>query len=130
MRISIFGLGYVGCVTAACLAKAGHAVFGADVNPDKVAMINSGESPVIEPGLGELVEAVVTSGRLRATVCVDEAVKDCDLAMICVGTPSGRNGQIDTTAIERVAEDIACAVERRTEPLTVVLRSTVLPGTT
>src|SRR6266852_3449596 len=130
MRISIFGLGYVGCVTAACLAKAGHAVFGVDVNPDKVAMINSGESPVIEPGLAELVEAVVTSGRLRATVCVDEAVKDCDLAMICVGTPSGRNGQIDTTAIERVAEDIACAIEGRTEPFTVVLRSTVLPGTT
>jgi len=130
MRISIFGLGYVGCVTAACLAKAGHTVFGVDVNPDKVAMINSGESPVIEPGLGELVEAVVTSGRLRATVCVDEAVKDCDLAMICVGTPSGRNGQIDTTAIERVAEDIAGAIEGRTEPFTVVLRSTVLPGTT
>jgi len=129
MRISIFGLGYVGCVTAACLAKAGHTVFGVDVNPDKVAMINSGESPVIEPGLGELVEAVVTSGRLRATVCVDEAVKDCDLAMICVGTPSGRNGQIDTTAIERVAEDIAGAIEGRTEPFTVVLRSTVLPGT-
>jgi GDP-mannose 6-dehydrogenase len=130
MRISVFGLGYVGCVTAACLARAGHEVFGVDVNPDKVAMINAGESPVIEPGLADLVEAMVTSGRLRATVRVDEAVNHSDLAMICVGTPSGRNGQIDTTAIERVAEDIGRALERRTQLFTIVLRSTVLPGTT
>ncbi|PYQ58658.1 MAG: GDP-mannose dehydrogenase [Acidobacteria bacterium] len=130
MRISIFGLGYVGSVTAACLARAGHEVFGVDVNPDKVAMINTGESPVIEPGLADLVEAMVTSGRLKATVCVDEAVKHSDVAMICVGTPSSRNGQIDLAAIERVVEDVGCAVKRRPHPFTVVLRSTVLPGTT
>src|SRR5690242_2985325 len=104
MRVSIFGRGYVGCVTAACPARNGHHGFGVDVNPDKVAMINAGESPVIEPGLADLIEAMVTSGRLRATVCVDEAIRHSELAMICVGTPSGRVGQIDTTAIERVAE--------------------------
>src|SRR6266511_2504252 len=130
MRISIFGLGYVGCVTAACLARAGHEVFGVDVNPDKVAMINAGQSPVIEPGLADLVADMVRSGRLRATVSVDLAVKHSDLAMICVGTPSGRNGQIDATAIERVTEDIGRALESRTHPFTIVLRSTVLPGTT
>jgi len=130
MRISIFGLGYVGCVTAACLARAGHEVFGVDVNPDKVAMINAGESPVIEPGLGDLVAEMVGARRLRATVSVDQAVKHSDVAMICVGTPSGRNGQIDTTAIESVARDIGRAIERRTDHFTIVLRSTVLPGTT
>ncbi|MGZ5493978.1 MAG: nucleotide sugar dehydrogenase, partial [Thermoanaerobaculia bacterium] len=130
MRISIFGLGYVGCVTAACLAKAGHEVFGVDVNPDKVAMVNSGKTPVIEPGLADLVAEMVGNGRLRATVSVDQAVRHSDLAMICVGTPSGRNGQIDTTAIESVAQDIGRALERRTQPFTIVLRSTVLPGTT
>ncbi|HEY3053328.1 MAG TPA: nucleotide sugar dehydrogenase [Thermoanaerobaculia bacterium] len=130
MRISIFGLGYVGCVTAACLAKAGHEIIGVDVNAEKVSMINGGSSPVIEPGLGDLVAEMVSSRRLRATVSVDEAVKHSDLAMICVGTPSGRNGQLDTTAIERVGHEIGRALERRTETFTVVLRSTVLPGTT
>ena len=101
MRVSIFGLGYVGCVTAACLAKAGHEVFGVDLNADKVAMINAGRSPVIEPGLSELIAESVQDGRLRATVSVDLAIRHCDVAMICVGTPSGRNGQIDTTALGR-----------------------------
>ena len=130
MRISIFGLGYVGCVTAACLAKAGHEVIGVDVNPEKVSMINAGSSPVIEPGLADLVAEMVSRRRLRATASVDQAVRHSDLAMICVGTPSGRNGQIDTTAIERVGQHIGRALERRTETFTVVLRSTVLPGTT
>lgn len=130
MQISIFGLGYVGCVTAACLAKAGHEVIGVDVAAEKVAMINAGSSPVIEPGLGDLVAEMVSSGRLRATESVDEAVKQSDLALICVGTPSGRGGQIDVSAIERVGRDIGRALQGRTEPYTVVLRSTVLPGTT
>jgi GDP-mannose 6-dehydrogenase len=130
MRVSIFGLGYVGCVTAACLARDGHEVFGVDVNPDKVAMINAGQSPVIEPGLAELIGEMVASRRLRATVSVDWAVKHSDLGMICVGTPSGGNGQIDTAAIERVATDIGRALERRTSLFTIILRSTVLPGTT
>src|SRR6266851_8000761 len=130
MRISIFGLGYVGCVTAACLARAGHEVIGVDVNPDKAAMVNGGQAPVIEPGLADLIKEVARDGRLRATVCADYAVKHSDLAMICVGTPSGRNGQIDTTAIARVAGNIGRALENRSELFTVVLRSTVLPGTT
>jgi len=130
MRISIFGLGYVGCVTAACLARDGHDVVGVDVNPDKVAMINGGTSPIIEPGLSELVADVVRARRLYATASVDEAIDGSDVAMICVGTPSARNGQIDMTAVQSVARDIANALRHRTQPFTLVLRSTVLPGTT
>src|SRR2546428_12913696 len=130
MRISVFGLGYVGCVTAACLARAGHEVTGVDVNPEKTAMINDGKSPVIEPGLADLVSEMVRERRLRATVSADWAVKHTELAMICVGTPSGPNGQIDTVALERVAQDIGRAIEHRTQLFTIVLRSTVLPGTT
>lgn len=130
MRISIFGLGYVGSVTAACLARDGHDVIGVDVNPDKVAMINSGTSPIIEPGLSELVADVVAKGLLRATASVDDAIDASDVAMICVGTPSARNGQIDMSAVQFVARDIATALKRRAQPFTLVLRSTVLPGTT
>jgi GDP-mannose 6-dehydrogenase len=130
MRVSVFGLGYVGCVTAACLAKAGHAVVGVDVNPEKTAMINAGKSPIVEPGLAELIADVVEQHLLRASVSADWAIKHSDVAMVCVGTPSGPNGKIDTTAIERVAEDIGRALERRDQLFTIVLRSTVLPGTT
>jgi GDP-mannose 6-dehydrogenase len=130
MQVSVFGLGYVGCVTAACLARAGHEVIGVDVAAEKVTMVNAGSSPVIEPGLSELVAEMVNSGRLRATESVDEAVKQSDLALICVGTPSGRGGQIDVTAIQRVGCDIGRALEGRADLYTVVLRSTVLPGTT
>src|ERR1700694_3405638 len=115
MRISIFGLGYVGCVTAACLAERGHQVTGVDVNAEKVGMINAGTSPVIEPGLGDLVSEMVNAGRLRATTSVEEAVQQSDLAMICVGTPSGKNGQIDLTAIENVGRDLGLALKGRTE---------------
>ena len=130
MRVSVFGLGYVGCVTAACLAKAGHAVVGVDVNPEKTAMINAGKSPIVEPGLAELIADVVEQRLLRASVSADWAIKHSDVAMVCVGTPSGPNGRIDTVAIERVAEDIGRALERRDQLFTIVLRSTVLPGTT
>jgi len=130
MQVTIFGLGYVGCVTAACLAKAGHEVIGVDVNAEKVGMINAGLSPIIEPGLGDLLADMVSHGRMRATVSSEEAVNQSDLALICVGTPSGRGGQIDVSAIERVGIDIGRALEGRTEMYTVVLRSTVLPGTT
>jgi GDP-mannose 6-dehydrogenase len=130
MRISVFGLGYVGSVTAACLAKAGHDVIGVDVNPEKTAMINEGKSPVIEPGLDDLVAEMVRDRRLRATVSADWAVKHSDMAMICVGTPSASNGRIDTSSIECVTQDIGRAIEHRSYLFTVVLRSTVLPGTT
>jgi GDP-mannose 6-dehydrogenase len=130
MRVSIFGLGYVGCVTAACLAKAGHQVIGVDINPDKAAMVNGGTSPLVEPGLGELLADVTAAGRLRATTSTEEGVAGSDLALICVGTPSRENGQLDVDVIRRVAEGIGHQLRRHPRPYTVVLRSTVLPGTT
>jgi GDP-mannose 6-dehydrogenase len=130
MRVSIFGLGYVGCVTAACLAKAGHRVVGVDINPDKVAMVNAGTSPLVEPGLGELLAEVTVAGHLRSTISTDQAVFESDMCLICVGTPGRDNGQLDVTAIRRVAEEIGKGLRRHPKPYTVVLRSTVLPGTT
>ena len=130
MRVSIFGLGYVGCVTAACLAKAGHQVIGVDINSDKAAMVNRGASPLVEPGLGELLADVTAAGRLRATTSTEEGVAKSDLALICVGTPSRDNGQLDVDAIRRVAESIGRQLRQHPRPYTVVLRSTVLPGTT
>jgi GDP-mannose 6-dehydrogenase len=130
MRVSVFGLGYVGCVTAAGLAKVGHQVIGLDLTPEKVAMINAGTAPLVEPGLGELLAEVVAAGRLRATTSTDEAVRETDLALICVGTPGRDNGQMDVTAVRRVAEQIGQGLRRHPKPYTVVLRSTVLPGTT
>jgi GDP-mannose 6-dehydrogenase len=129
MRVSVFGLGYVGCVTSACLAKAGHEVVGVDLNRDKVEMISAARSPIVEPGLGDLLAEVVFSGRLRATDSTDDAVQATDLALICVGTPGRANGQLDTSAVERVGEEIGRALRGR-DRYTVVLRSTVLPGTT
>ncbi len=130
MRVSVFGLGYVGCVTAAGLAQAGHQVIGVDVNAEKVAMVNAGTSPIVEPGLGELLAHVVREGQLRATVDGAQAVRETDLALICVGTPSRANGSPDVTALEQVSREIGRALRTRTSAYTVVLRSTVLPGTT
>lgn len=130
MRVSVFGLGYVGSVSAACLARVGHEVIGVDVNADKVAMINAGQSPIVEPGLGELLADVVGSKRLRATCSVSAAVAETELALICVGTPSQKNGTANYSAVERVGEEIGHALGERASRFTVVLRSTVLPGTT
>ncbi len=130
MRVSVFGLGYVGCVSAACYARAGHEVVGVDVNPDKVDRINAGGSPIVEPGLEALIGQVVRAGRLRATTSAEEAVAASELAVICVGTPGRANGQLDTSALARVAHAIGAAARQRPSALTVVLRSTVLPGTT
>jgi GDP-mannose 6-dehydrogenase len=130
MRISVFGLGYVGCVSAACLAKAGHEVIGVDVNAEKVAMINAGTSPIVETGLGELISEVAKERRFRATCSSAAAVPNTDLALICVGTPGRPNGQLDVDTIARVGEEIGRALRGRQDPYTVVLRSTVLPGTT
>ena len=130
MRISVFGLGYVGCVSAACLAKLGHEVLGVDINKDKVAMVNAAASPIVEPGLGELLVEVVGNRRFRATTSTEEAVNSSDLALLCVGTPGRANGQLDLDAIERVGKKIGAALNGRNDPYTVVLRSTVLPGTT
>src|SRR2546427_6882482 len=130
MRISVFGLGYVGCVTATCLAKAGHEVIGVDVNAEKVSMVNAGASPIVEPGLKEALAEVVTRRRFRATLSSGEAVQNTDLALICVGTPGRANGQLGLDVIEHVGNGIGTALHGRNEPYTVVLRSTVLPGTT
>jgi GDP-mannose 6-dehydrogenase len=130
MRVSVFGLGYVGCVTGACLARDGHEVVGVDINSEKVDLVNAGRSPVVEPGLGELMGRVVREGRLRATTRIEEAVEATELALLCVGTPSCSNGRLDVDALERVSRGIAAALPRRAEPFTVVVRSAVLPGTT
>jgi GDP-mannose 6-dehydrogenase len=130
MRVSVFGLGYVGCVTAACLARAGHQVIGIDTNRDKVSMVGTGTSPLVEPGLGELLHEVVSAQRLRATTSAAEAIAGSDLALICVGTPSRESGQLDVSAVERVAQEIGQVLREMRKAYTVVLRSTVLPGTT
>jgi GDP-mannose 6-dehydrogenase len=130
MRISVFGLGYVGAVSAACLAADGHTVVGVDTNPVKTDLLNQGRAPVIEAGLGELIEQGVRAGRLRATTDGEEAVAATDLAFVCVGTPSRGNGSLDLTYLRRVADDIGQAIRRRRSPITVVVRSTMLPGTT
>lgn len=109
MRASVFGLGYVGCVTAAALARSGHRVIGVDINADKVAMVNAGTSPLVEPGLGEVVAEVVGTGQLRCTTSTEEAVAESDLALICVRTPSRENGQLSVDAIRRVAEVLVVA---------------------
>ena len=95
MKLSVFGLGYVGCVSAACFAKEGHEVVGVDVNPTKVEIINRGESPIVEAGLGALMATVVSSGNLRATTNTAEAIKETDVSLVCVGTPSNANGSLD-----------------------------------
>ena len=128
--LGVFGLGYVGCVSAACFANAGWQVIGVDVNSLKVDMINDGNSPVVEPGVADLVRAEVAGGRLRATTDVCEAVEAASVSLICVGTPSKPNGALDHTYVARVCEDIGRALRPRRERHVVVVRSTVLPGTT
>src|SRR5262249_6443260 len=130
MRVSVFGLGYVGSVSAAALASNGHQVVGVDVNPDKVAAINAGTSPIVEPGLAELLARQTSEGRLHATTGAAEAVRGSEVSLLCVGTPSRRNGSLDITALERVAEQIGAALATADHYHVVVVRSTVLPGTT
>ncbi|HEX8173731.1 MAG TPA: UDP-glucose/GDP-mannose dehydrogenase family protein [Pyrinomonadaceae bacterium] len=129
MKLSIFGLGYVGCVSAACFAKEGHEVWGVDVNSTKVEIINSGRSPIVEAGVGDLIGEMVTLGRLRATTDSAEAVRNTELSLICVGTPSHQNGSLDLTYVKRVCQEIGAALEKKRERHTVVIRSTMLPGT-
>ncbi|HEX8068920.1 MAG TPA: UDP-glucose/GDP-mannose dehydrogenase family protein [Pyrinomonadaceae bacterium] len=129
MKLSVFGLGYVGCVSAACFARAGHEVVGVDVNPTKVAIINEGRSPIVEAGVGELIAELVAGGALRATTDSAEAVAASDVSLVCVGTPSHANGALDLTYVKRVCQEIGAALERKARRHTVVLRSTMLPGT-
>jgi GDP-mannose 6-dehydrogenase len=130
MRVSVFGLGYVGSVSAASFAADGHEVVGVDVNPDKVASLNEGISPIVEKGLDELIKDGAASGRLRATTSTASAVQATDLSLLCVGTPSRKNGSLDLSYLERVCEQIGMALCDKHEYHVVVVRSTVLPGTT
>ena len=129
MNVAIVGLGYVGAVTAACLASLGRSVVGVDTDPHKVDAIAAGRSPIAEPGLDELLAQGVASGRL-ATGPLREAVVSSDVIMIAVGTPSAPTGALDLTAVHRVVEEIGAALPRDGRFRTVVVRSTVLPGTT
>jgi len=130
MNVSVFGLGYVGSVSAASFAADGHTVVGVDVNPDKVTSLNDGRSPIVEKGLDELIRENASNGRLRATTSTKAAVDATDLSLICVGTPSRRNGSLDLTYLERVCEQIGEALKDKDRYHVVVVRSTVLPGTT
>jgi GDP-mannose 6-dehydrogenase len=129
VKISIFGMGYVGCVSAACLAQLGHDIVAVEANPTKVEMINAGKSPIIEARLDELTAAAVSSGRLRATCDWSVAVQESEMAIVCVGTPSQENGNIDLSSVLRVCEQIGQALISKQEYFSVVIRSTVIPGT-
>ncbi|GAB3690183.1 nucleotide sugar dehydrogenase [Actinocorallia lasiicapitis] len=129
-RISVFGLGYVGCVSAACLASLGHRVVGVDVNPAKLDLLARGVAPLVEADIGELTQEVVGAGLLTVTGDVAAAVAATEVSLICVGTPSAGNGSLSTEFLERVAEQIGTALGGRDGPRhTVVIRSTMLPGT-
>ncbi|HZP11894.1 MAG TPA: UDP-glucose/GDP-mannose dehydrogenase family protein [Nevskiaceae bacterium] len=129
MDISIFGMGYVGAVCAACLADRGHNVIGVDVSTVKVDLINQGKSPIVEPGLEELLSSGVKSGRIRATTDTVDAINNSELSMISVGTPSKKTGDLDLKYIETVAREIGSALRMKRTWHCVVVRSTVLPGT-
>jgi GDP-mannose 6-dehydrogenase len=127
--LAVFGLGYVGTVSAACFAQRGHQVVGVDVNPDKVAVIEAGRSPVLEEGVDAVVAEAVAAGRLRATTDVGDAVAATDIALVCVGTPSQPSGALSTAYLERVADDIGSALPQARTHYTIAFRSTMLPGT-
>jgi GDP-mannose 6-dehydrogenase len=128
-RVSVFGLGYVGAVTAACLAKLGNWVVGVDVNAEKVALLESGRAPLLEPGLEELVAEGRKTGRLRATTDANVAVQQSDISFICVGTPSLSNGRQDLRGFARCCQEIGGALRTKNQFHWIVVRSTVLPGT-
>src|SRR2546428_3537570 len=130
MRVSVFGLGYVGSVSAASFAADGNEVIGVDVNADKCARFSAGRSPTGARGLEDLLQRAVSEGRLRATTSTADAIADSDVSLLCVGTPSRKNGSLDLTYLERVSEQIGAALKHKSNYHVVVVRSTVLPGTT
>ena len=113
MKISVFGLGYVGCITSACIAKGGYSVIGVDINKLKVQMINNKKSPIFEPGLELLIKDSIEKNKFRATMDVENAILNSDISFICVGTPSKENGNIDLEAVIRVIEDIGKALLKK-----------------
>lgn len=129
MKVSVFGLGYVGAVSCGCFANDGHTVIGVDINETKTALINSGQTPIVEELIGDLIKEGVESGRLRATSDIRQAVMDTDIVIISVGTPSNPNGSLSLDAVERVSEQIGEVLRDKAGETIVVVRSTVLPGT-
>ncbi|WP_425257367.1 nucleotide sugar dehydrogenase [Rubrivivax sp. RP6-9] len=129
MKVSIFGLGYVGAVSLACLSRDGHQVIGVDIDASKLELIQSGRTPVVEEGMVELMQSVAASGRVSVTTDTERAVLDSEISLVCVGTPSAANGSQDQGAVLRLAEAMGRALARKTEPHVVVFRSTLVPGT-
>ena len=128
MNISIFGLGYVGAVSAGCLAADGHTVIGVDPNTTKVDLINRGLAPIVAKDIGDMIADSVTQGRLSATTSVRDAVQGSELSLICVGTPSQLNGNLDLSYVRHVCEEIGTALRVKEAFHVVVARSTMLPG--
>lgn len=128
-NVIVMGLGYVGCVSAACFAELGHSVFGVDRDLNKVESVRLGQSPYYESGLDSLVQKNVAEGRLRAGTLDEEALDMADVVLLCVGTPSQVNGNIDLSHLRRVCEEISALLRKRTKRLIVTVRSTVFPGT-
>ncbi len=129
MIISIFGLGYVGAVSLACLSRDGHRVIGVDIDRTKLQLIAEGKTPVVEEGMVDLMKSVAASGRVSVTADVHQAVADSDLSLVCVGTPSAANGSQDQGAVLRLAESMGQALARKSRPHVIVFRSTLVPGT-
>jgi GDP-mannose 6-dehydrogenase len=129
LKISVFGLGYVGAVSAGLLAHEGHEVVGVDPIATKVDLINRGQSPIVETDIGEIIAATAKAGRLRATSDASQAIRETELSFVCVGTPSQANGNLDLRYIRRICEQIGEALKNKKERHTVVIRSTILPGT-
>ena len=128
-QIAVFGLGYVGCVTGACLSNLGHKVVGVDQDEFKVRSVNENRAPFYEPGLEELIRKNVEAGRFWATTSSREALLDADVALVAVGTPSEKNGNLGLSQLRRCAEEIAAIVPSLKKPLVIAIRSTVFPGT-
>lgn len=129
MRISVFGLGYVGAVSSACIAAGGHVVIGVDKNASKVDLINRGCSPIIETGVDEIIRSAANDGRLRATTATAEAIRETEMSLVCVGTPSEHNGSLKLDFVRKVCEEIGAALRDIDRYHVVVIRSTILPGT-
>jgi GDP-mannose 6-dehydrogenase len=129
MKISIFGLGYVGAVSLACLSRDGHQVIGVDIDPSKLELIASGKTPVVEEGMVDLMKSVAASGRVSVTTDAERAVLDSDISLVCVGTPSAANGSQDQGAVLRLAQAMGRALGKKSTPHVVVFRSTLVPGT-
>jgi len=130
MKISVFGLGYVGAVTAGCLTEQGHEVVGVDVQQKKVDEVNQGQAPIVEPGLPEMLLAAKENGLLRATCSCEEAIAGTDVSLVCVGTPSKHTGALDLSYVEGVVRQIGDAVREAGKEHILILRSTMLPGST